>query len=46
MYYQICIQVPEKVKKRLEEVELKYGIKAEDLLTKALLWVIYEEIKV
>ena len=45
-YYQIVIQIPEKAKKRLEEVEKKYGIKAEDLLTKALLYVIYEEIKV
>jgi hypothetical protein len=38
--------VPEKVKQRIEEISKKYGINEEDLLMKALLWVIYEEIKV
>jgi len=44
-YYQLCIQVPEKVVKRLEEVEEKYGVKREDLLTRALMKVLYEEFK-
>ena len=44
-YYQVCIQVPEKVLIKLEEVEQKYGLKKEDLLLRALKKVLYEEIK-
>lgn len=44
-YYQICVQVPQKVLVRLEELEQKYGLKKEDLLLRALTKLLYEEFK-
>jgi len=44
-YYQICVQVPQKVLIRLEELEQKYGLKKEDLLLRALTKLLYEEFK-
>jgi len=44
-YYQICVQVPQRVIERLEYLEKKYGVKKEDLLLRALNKVIYEEFK-
>ena len=44
-YYQICVQVPQKVLIRLEELEQKYGLKKEDLLLRALTNLLYEEFK-
>jgi len=44
-YYQVCVQVPQKVILRLEEIEQKYGVRKEDILLRALNKVIYEEFK-
>jgi hypothetical protein len=44
-YYQICVQVPEKVLRKLEEVEQKYGIKKEDLIARVLTKILFEEFK-
>ena len=44
-YYKLCIEVPEKVLRKLEEVEQKHSVKREDLLMRALIKVLYEEFK-
>jgi sulfur transfer complex TusBCD TusB component (DsrH family) len=41
----ICVQVPEKVVIKLQELEDKYGIRKEDLIARAITKLIYEEVK-
>jgi hypothetical protein len=44
MAYQICLQVPQKLLIKLEEVEQKVGIKKEDLIIRTLVKIIHEEV--
>jgi hypothetical protein len=44
MAYQICLQVPQKLLIKLEEVEQKTGIRKEDLIIRTLVKIIAEEI--
>jgi hypothetical protein len=45
VYYDICIKVPEKVLRKMEEIEIKYGIKKEDILLRALYKVLQEDFR-
>jgi len=44
MAYQICLQVPQKLLIKLEEVEQKTGIRKEDLIIRTIVKIIAEEI--
>jgi hypothetical protein len=44
-YYDVCIKVPEKVLRKMEEIEIKYGIRKEDILLRALYKVLNEEFR-
>jgi hypothetical protein len=44
MAYQICLQVPQKLLIKLEEVEQKMGIKKEDLIIRTIVKIINEEL--
>lgn len=44
MAYQICLQVPQKLLIKLEEIEQKSGIRKEDLIIRTLVKIIEGEV--
>ena len=42
-YYQIVLNVPQKLLAKLEEIEQKYAVKKEDLILRAIVKLISEE---